>query len=211
MPGEGKTYMSVNYAMVLALTGKRVCLVGLDLRRPSLQGVFGHKHHKGVSDILSTGNMNLVDEYIMPLEQDKNLFLLPAGTIPPNPAELLMSKKFDALIDKLRSEFDYVIIDNPPINVVSDAAISNRVADISLYVIRAGHLNRRDLSFVESLYEEKKLKNMAIVITDIDYERIYYSVGYSGYGKGYGTYGSYGKYYKYGKNYYTKSKSQSQQ
>jgi capsular exopolysaccharide synthesis family protein len=211
MPGEGKTYMSVNYAMVLALTGKRVCLVGLDLRRPSLQGVFGHKHHKGVSDILSTGNMNLVDEYIMPLEQDKNLFLLPAGTIPPNPAELLMSKNFDALIDKLRSEFDYIIIDNPPVNVVSDAAISNRVADISLYVIRAGHLNRRDLTFVESLYEEKKLKNMAIVITDIDYERIYYSVGYSGYGKGYGTYGSYGKYYKYGKNYYTKPKSQSQQ
>jgi capsular exopolysaccharide synthesis family protein len=147
----------------------------------------------------------------MPLEQDKNLFLLPAGTIPPNPAELLMSKNFDALVDKLRSEFDYVIIDNPPVNVVSDAAISNRVVDISLYVIRAGHLNRRDLTFVESLYEEKKLKNMAIVITDIDYERIYYSVGYSGYGKGYGTYGSYGKYYKYGKNYYTKPKSQSQQ
>lgn len=199
LPGEGKTYISANMAMALALSGKKVCLVGLDLRRPTLQSAFGLKGKRGVSDYLVRQENNL-QSLIQPIADQENLYLLPAGTVPPNPAELLMSTRFDEMIVELRHHFDYVVLDHPPMHIVSDAAIANRVVDITLYVVRAGYLGRKELSVVQDLYKEQKLHNMGIVITDVDYERLYYSVGYTGYGKRYGYYGAYNH---YGKGYYT--------
>ena len=197
LPGEGKTYISGNMAMALALSGKKVCLVGLDLRRPTLQAAFGLQGKKGVSDYL-IGKEAVLANLILPTEAHENLSLLPAGTVPPNPAELLMSNRFDALVAELREQFDFVVIDHPPMGIVADTGIANRVADTTLYVVRAGVLNRRELDSIQELYQEQKLCNMGVVITDVDYERLYYSVGYSGYGKRYG----YSGYTQYGKGYY---------
>lgn len=190
LPAEGKTYVSANMAMTLSLSGKKVCIVGLDLRRPTLQVAFGLKGAKGVTDYLSDPTADL-NSLIQPIPESDNLFILPTGTIPPNPAELLMQTRFDQMFSLLRQEFDYIIIDNPPVNIVADTTISNRVADITLYVVRAGVLDRRSLPMIDIIYREKKLNNMGIVITDIDYSKLYYSVGYQGYGKYYGYYGEY--------------------
>ncbi|MEG1737746.1 MAG: polysaccharide biosynthesis tyrosine autokinase [Odoribacter sp.] len=199
LPGEGKTYISANMAMALALSGKKVCLVGLDLRRPTLQKAFNLKGKKGVSDFLVQAEHSL-ENLIQRLPEHENLYLLPAGTVPPNPAELLMNTRFDEMIAELRTRFDYIVLDHPPMHIVSDTAIANRVVDITLYVVRAGYLSRKELSVVQDLYKEQKLHNMGIVITDVDYERLYYSVGYTGYGKRYGYYGGYSA---YGKGYYS--------
>ncbi|MEG1616679.1 MAG: polysaccharide biosynthesis tyrosine autokinase [Bacteroidales bacterium] len=193
-PGEGKTYVSGNMAMALALSGKKVCLVGLDLRRPTMQAEFGLKGRSGVTEFLANRSQNL-SELIHQTSDNENLFILPAGTVPPNPAELLMSSRFDEMVKQLRDKFDYVILDNPPMDIVADTGIANRVTDLSLYVIRAGVLDRRQLVGIEQIYKEQKLTNMGIVITDVDYERLYYSVGYKGYGKRYGYSGSDNGYY----------------
>lgn len=194
VPGEGKTYVSVNFSTTMSLAGKKVCLIGLDLRRPTMQVSFGYKGKNGVSDYLAQKETDIL-KLVLPSNINDNLYILPAGTIPPNPAELLMSSRFDEMVNSLKEQFDYVVIDNPPMNVVADTGIANRVADMTFYVIRAGVLDRRELESIQDVYSENKLKNMGIVITDVDYEMLHYSVGYKGYGKAYGSYGSYGSHY----------------
>ncbi len=194
-PGEGKTYMSGNLSQTLALSNKRVLLIGLDLRRPTLQNYFKLKGQPGVSEFLS-GQRTDLSNLIHKVGTDVLFDFLPAGVVPPNPAELLISNRYDLLISELQDKYDYIIIDNPPYGIVADAGIANRVADITLYVIRANNLQRRELPSIQALYQSGKLNNMAVVLLDVDYERLYYSAGYSGSDKSYG-YGAYAekKYY----------------
>lgn len=191
----GKTFISSNLGMTLALTGKRVITVDLDIRKGSLTTrMHKHKNKQGVTSYLS-GNVTDVDELIMESGLHENFSIMSSGPIPPNPAELLLSPRLNELVAQLKERFDYVLLDNVPSNMVADALIVNRLADLTLYVIRAGQMERRQLPEIEQLYTEGKLKNMAIVLNGV-------KIG----DKGYGYYGSYG-YYGYGYGYGNSSKS----
>ena len=193
MAGEGKSYIALNLAMACAISGKKVCLVDIDLRKMASSRFFKMRGKKGVSEYLAEQENNL-EELIQPTAYE-NVSVLPGGVIPPNPAELLMSERFDKIIEFLRTKFDFVILDNPPLGIVADTGIANRVADVTLYVIRVGALDRRQLPAIQEVYRSNQLKNMALVLTDINYEMLNYSMGYTGYGKYYG-------YRYYGHTYY---------
>ena len=184
---EGKTNISMNIAATLSLTGKKVCMLDLDLRRRSLSTYFGKHKYAGVVEYIIGKESNLTSLIIPLTDNYDNLSILPAGTVPPNPAELLLRDDFDKLISELKSRFDYIVIDNPPVNIVADTKISNRCVDFTAYVVRAGVLNREELNIVEDIYQSKVLNNMGIILTDIDYEKLYYTIRYRGYGKGYGS------------------------
>lgn len=193
MAGEGKSYIAANLAMACAISGKKVCMVDIDLRKMATSRFFKLRGKKGISEYLA-GQEQGLDSLIQTTPYD-NVSVLPGGVIPPNPAELLMSDRFDQIIEQLRSRFDFVILDNPPLGIVADTGIANRVADLTLYVIRVGRLDRRQLPAIQEIYRTSQLHNMAVVLTDINYEALNYSMGYTGYGKYYG-------YRYYGHTYY---------
>ena len=206
--GEGKTFVSSNLATSLALLGKKVILIGLDIRKPRLAEMFGFADRKRGISIFLSGNANdkeLLFEQIMPSGVSDNLDVLPAGIIPPNPAELLSRVNLDKAIEYLKEKYDYVILDTAPVGLVTDTLIISRVADASVYVCRADYTPKTYLNLINQLYNEKKLHNMSIVINGIDMtKRKYgYYYGYGSYGKygryGYGKYGTYGQ-YGYGQN-----------
>lgn len=201
--GEGKTFISSNLAMSLALLGKKVILLGLDIRKPRLAEMFGFANRtKGITAFLA-GNPDdkeLLFDQIIPSGVNENLDILPAGIVPPNPAELLSKKNLDNAISFLKEKYDYVLLDTAPVGLVTDTLIIARVADASVYVCRADYTAKNDLNLVNSLYAENKLKNMSIVLNGVDMaKRKYgYYYGYGGNGKygryGYGKYGHYGHY-----------------
>lgn len=193
LAGEGKSYIAINLAMACAISGKKVCLVDIDLRKMSTSRFFKMRGKRGMSEYLSTGEGNIMD-YVLDSPYE-NVAILPGGVIPPNPAELLMSENYDAAIAELRKHYDIIILDNPPLDVVADTGIANRAADATVYVIRVGVLDRRQLATIQETYESGRLHNMALVITDVDYDALNYSIGYTGYGKYYG-------YRYYGHTYY---------
>lgn len=181
--GAGKTFISSNLAMTLALAGKKVVLVDLDIRKGSLSKRI-HVHQTGVTNFLS-GEVTQVKDIVTKSEHHENLSVVGKGPVPPNPAELLLSPRLNELVEQLKAMFDYVILDNVPSNMVADAMIVNRVADLTLYVIRAGKMDRRQLPEVERLYTEKKLNNMAIVLNGVsEFHHGYGYYGYYGYGYG---------------------------
>lgn len=181
--GAGKTFISSNLAMTLALAGKKVVLVDLDIRKGSLSKRI-HVHQTGVTNFLS-GEVTQVKDIVTKSEYHENLFVVGKGPVPPNPAELLLSPRLNELVEQLKAMFDYVILDNVPSNMVADAMIVNRVADLTLYVIRAGKMDRRQLPEVERLYTEKKLNNMAVVLNGVsEFHHGYGYYGYYGYGYG---------------------------
>lgn len=193
MAGEGKSFVSRNFAVMLAAAGKKVILVDTDIRKRTQSKLLGNKRSEGVSTYLS-GNSTDIDALIV-RGHIANVDFLPAGSIPPNPAELLMSERLEKLIDELKSRYDYVILDNVPALVVADAAIVNRVTDVTIYVIRDGVLDRRYLPELEILHQEGKFRNMCVVLNDVQDigGRYGYGYGYSrgygyGYGRGYGYY-----------------------
>lgn len=187
VPGSGKTFISANFALSLALAGKKVALVDLDIRRASLSNIFG-EHKAGVTDYLCDF-VSKLDEVILHSEQSENLDFIPAGHQAPNPSEILMSERLDKMVEELKEKYDYVIIDSVPVNVVADALIVNRVADLTLFVLRSGNLDRRLLPDIQALYDEHKLKNMALVLNGIADSHVYGSGYYYGYGtKGYHNY-----------------------
>lgn len=197
--GEGKTFVSSNLAMSLALLGKKVILLGLDVRKPRLADVFGlPDRKKGITAFLtgSPDDKELLFEQIMPSGVSANLDILPAGVVPPNPAELLSKKNLDNAIEFLKEKYDYVILDTAPVGLVADTLIIARVADATVYICRADYTPKNDLNLVNSLYNEGKLKNMSIVLNGVDMSKRKYGY-YYGYGGGYGRYGRYG-YGKYG-------------
>lgn len=201
--GEGKTFVSSNLAMSMALLGKKVLLIGLDVRKPRLAEMFNFSDHKKGITLFLSGDANdkdLLFEQIMSSGINKNLDILPAGIIPPNPAELLSRKNLDKAIEYLKDKYDYIILDTAPVGLVADTLIISRVADATVYICRADYTPKNDLKLVNSLYTEGKLRNMSIVLNGIDMNKRKYGYyyGYGKYGSGsYGRYG-YGKYGKYG-------------
>lgn len=178
--GAGKTFIARNLSMSLAYMKKRVVMVDLDIRKGTLSRHFGH-YHVGVTNYLSDNTVK-VDDII---QHQEGFDLIPAGILAPNPAELLMDNRLDELMDELRTRYDYIIADNVPVGLIADATIANRIADLTIFVVRAGKLDRRQLPDIEKLYQEKKLKNMALVLNGANPERHGYGYSY-GYGYGYG-------------------------
>lgn len=191
-PGEGKTFVSRNFAVTLGMTGKTVLLVDTDIRKRTQSRLSGSNKREGLTSYLS-GSTDDWRSLIVKECPDYNVDMLPAGITPPNPSELLMSGRLEQLVNELKEVYDYLVIDNVPAQVVADAGIVNRVADITLYVIREGIIDRRYLPELERLHQENKFNHLCIVINDSKFEEKRY-----GYGYGYGHYG-YGRYgYGYG-------------
>jgi capsular exopolysaccharide synthesis family protein len=187
IPGEGKTYLSVNLAGTIALSGKKVLLIGMDIRNPKLTEYLDLPNPKGLTHYLSSKNVAISD-YIYKSTKFQDLSILPAGNIPPNPTELLMGKKVGELFEQLKKEYDFIIVDTAPVSMVSDTLILAKYADTTVYVVRANFLDKRMLYIPKLLYNEKKLNNMAVVLnsTQVAKGYGYGAYGYGGYGYGYG-------------------------
>ena len=181
--GAGKTYISSNLAVSLVLTQKKVVLVDLDIRK---SGFARHGSHgqKGVTNYLSDKDLS-VDEVIVKDSWVKGLDLIYSGPIPPNPAELLLSDRLDQLVAELRKRYDYVIVDNVPAGIVADASIVNRIADLTICIVRAGAMDRRQLPELERMYTNGMFTNMAVILNYVNLHRGSYGYSY-GYGYGYG-------------------------
>ena len=185
VPGEGKSYVSVNLALSLAYLGKKTCLVDLDLRKRSTSKVIDRHNRMGIIHYL-LGSETDIDRIITRSESSENLHYIVCEKTPPNATQLLLSEKFDALAAYLREHYDYVIFDSTPAQIVADAAIINRTADLTLYVMRIGVLRKTSFPFIQELNDKKRFNNMAIVLTDTPLiKKRYGGYGY-GYGYGYG-------------------------
>ena len=201
-PGSGKTFISYNLAKCMSLKGKKVCAIDLDLRRRSLSDYVG-KPDQGVSDYIN-GAVSNWRNVLISGEGSDTFFILPAGTLPPNPAEIISYDRFTELINEIRKEFDYVFFDCPPVEIVADTSILAKHADISLFVIRVGLMELDFLPIIEEYYDDQRFNNMGIILNGTltansryGYRRYGYRYGY-GYGYGYGGYGYYGSGYSEG-------------
>jgi capsular exopolysaccharide synthesis family protein len=193
--GEGKTFMSINLGLSLAFLNKRVLVIGLDVRKPKLAEYLGMDNKTGITLYLS-GHMSK-DKLIRPSGVHKNLDVLPAGPIPPNPNELLARQELDDLIAHYRETYDYIILDSAPVGAVSDSYQLNRFADVCLYVVRAEYTHKQNIIDAEDNHTLNKLTNMYFVLNASDVQKSGYRYGYRyGYGKKYGYGGGYG--YGYG-------------
>ena len=191
--GEGKSFISSNLAISLSLLGKRVVIVGLDIRKPGLNKIFNiPRKEQGITQYLSNPEKNLMD-FVQPSDVSKNLYILPGGTVPPNPTELLARDGLDKAIETLKKNFDYVILDTAPAGMVTDTLLVGRVADLSVYVCRADYSRKAEFTLINELAADNKLPNICTVINGLDLQKKKYGY-YYGYGK-------YGKYYGYGKRY----------
>jgi capsular exopolysaccharide synthesis family protein len=188
--GSGKTFVASNLAVSIAMTGKKVILVDMDIRKGTLgKGVNIRKYIEGQDLGLTSYLSKLVSNVESLIIQDDGypkIDIIRSGPKPPNPAELLLSPRLDEFINILRALYDYIVIDNVPAGMVADTMIANRVTDLTLYIIRVGKMDRRLLPDIERLYHEEKLKNMAVILNGVG-SGIGYGYGYSyGYGYGYG-------------------------
>ena len=191
--GEGKSFVSANLAISLSLLGKKVVIVGLDIRKPGLNKVFNiPKKEHGITQFLTNPAMNLMD-MVQPSDINKNLYILPGGTVPPNPTELLARDGLEKAVETLKKNFDYVILDTAPVGMVTDTLLIGRVADLSVYVCRADYTRKAEFTLINELAENNKLPNLCIAINGLNLQKKKYGY-YYGYGK-------YGKYYGYGKRY----------
>ena len=219
--GEGKTFNCANLAVSFALLGKKVVLVGLDIRKPRLAELFEIEDHKhGITPLLAQEHPSEDDvkAQILPSGVNGNLDLLLAGPVPPNPSELISRQSLETVVDILKANYDYVLIDTAPVGLVTDTLQVGRVVDATIYMCRADYTPKTSFDLVNTLSKEKKLPNMAIVINGIDMSKkkygYYYGYGkygkysrYTSYGKygnygGYGGYGGYGSYGNYSKSHY---------
>ncbi len=211
--GEGKTFTAANLAVSFALLDKKVVLVGLDIRKPRLAELFEiNDHHHGITPLLTRGEVTKEDVRSQILESgiNKNLDLLMAGPIPPNPTELISRPALEATLNILKEEYDYVLIDTAPVGLVTDTLQIGRIADVTVYMCRADYTPKACFQLINQLNTDKKLPQMCIVINGIDMSKkkygYYYGYGkygrYSRYGnygnKSYGSYGTYGGYGTYG-------------
>lgn len=212
--GEGKTFNAANLSVSFALLGKKVVLIGLDIRKPALGRLFGiPDREKGITPLLTKDvvTMEDINKQICPSEVNKNLDLILAGSTPPNPTELLARPNLGEIINLLKEKYDYVILDTAPIGLVTDTLQISKLADVSLIICRADYTPKTSFGLINSLAAEKKLPNMCIVINGIDMSKKKngYYYGYGKYGKyghygHYGNYGSYGSYGDYANSHYGK-------
>ena len=187
-PGSGKSFISMNLAVALAIKGRKVLVIDCDLRHASLSTYVGSPH-KGISNYLS-GQTDDYESLVCEVPDHPSLFVLPVGVIPPNPTELVADERFRQLVEKLKVEYDYVFLDCPPIEIVADTQIIDQCADRTMFIIRAGLCERSMLSELNSLYEENKYNNLALILNGTEVSKS----GYFGnkYGYHYGHYGHYG-------------------
>lgn len=181
---EGKSFVGLNLAASLAISGKRTLLVGMDLRAPKILKYLNLEDKKGLTDLIMSGSMQPAD-YIFRSKELEGLDILPSGSIPPNPAELLMNPGIKELFGLLKQQYDYIVVDTAPVGMVTDTLLLNPYADAFVYVVRANYLDKRLLSIAETAFKEKRLSNMAILINGSDHSKGYgYGYGYGGYGYG---------------------------
>ena len=195
--GEGKTFTAANLAVSFALLGKKVILIGLDIRKPRLAELFRiNNYTSGITNLLVMDNPQWgdIEKQIVPSEINDKLDLLMAGPIPPNPAELVSRPALEQVITQIKQHYDYVLIDTAPVGLVTDTLQIGKLADISIYMCRADYTPKASFNMINSLAEENKLANMCIAINGIDLSEKKY-----GYYYGYGKYGKYGRYGHYGK------------
>ncbi|MGN6568565.1 MAG: GumC family protein [Flavipsychrobacter sp.] len=197
MSGEGKSFVSLNVASTLALSGKRVVLMELDLRKPKISKYLNLDNATGFSNY-AIGHADY-DKIIVPSGVQDNFFIIPSGPIPPNPSELIILPKIAELFAQLRKDFDYVVVDTAPIGFVTDAQLLARYADAVLYLVRQGYTYKQQIQLADELYRTRKMPKMSLIVNDVKVSRGYgYGYGYYSYGYGYG-YGNYGGYFE-GKN-----------
>ena len=190
MSGEGKTFVSINMATVFALSGKKTILVGFDLRKPKIFQDFGLNNDVGVVNYLISEE---TESTVIQKTTIENLDLITSGPIPPNPSELILSSATDELITSLKEQYEYIIIDTPPIGLVSDSIELLKFVDATIYVVRQNYSQKGMLKLINEKYEKKEVTNISIVLNDFNVKSKY---GYEyGYGYGYSGYGKYSKGY----------------
>jgi capsular exopolysaccharide synthesis family protein len=198
--GEGKTFVSVNLATIISMMNKKVLIIGLDMRKPRAHAILKSVNGHGMSQYLS-GNASFDD--IIVTTEIENLWFAPSGPVPPNPAELIGSPKMAEFIARARNEFDTVIIDTPPVGIVTDALLLNQLSNVTLFVVRQRYTTRGSVSMLDEIYRKGEMSNVALVVNDIS------MAGYYGYGLRYGYSLGYGNRYYDPGSYYSKRGSRS--
>ncbi|MDE6285715.1 MAG: polysaccharide biosynthesis tyrosine autokinase, partial [Muribaculaceae bacterium] len=178
-PGDGKSFIAVNLAATLSLLGKRVLLVGMDIRKPRLAEYLNIDHPAGLTNYLANPSMNL-DRIIIREPNMEGLDVILSGPVPPNPGEMLVSQRIDELFDTLRTMYDYIVVDTAPVGRVSDTYALDRIADASIFVCRVGHTLIPEISLADEIREQHRLKRLSVVVNGTPARRAY------GYGYGYG-------------------------
>jgi capsular exopolysaccharide synthesis family protein len=209
LPGEGKSFIATNIALSMALSGKKTLLIESDMRKPGVAKYFKVSSRLGLSMHL-VGKLNL--EEILFATEFENLTIIPAGPIPPNPVELILNGKYEQMLKELGKMYDQIIIDCPPIGLVTDARVIGKWVDATVLIVRQQHTPRESVGMIlESLNQQKVLRNVGLVfnglkggISGYGYGYSYANYGYGGYGYGYG-YGG----YSYGYGYYGNTKKKS--
>ena len=170
--GEGKSFISINLAVALSLSNKKVLLLGMDLRAPKVTEYLGVSERRGITNYITNDKL-LLDDLKFNLPEIKGLDVLASGVMPPNPSELLLTERVKELFEKVKKEYDYIIVDTAPVNLVTDTLLISKYADMFLYVARANYLDKAMLMVPQTLYKEKKLPNMAIVLNDTNINKGY--------------------------------------
>ena len=176
LPKEGKTFIAINLAATIGISGKKVLLIGMDIRNPKLDE-YVKLPTKGLTNFLSSKDVD-INDFIVKQKGYENFYILPAGVIPPNPAELLMGSKVEQMFEQLKTQYDYIIVDTAPVTLVTDTLLISKNADAFIYVVRANYLEKNLLKLPQTLYVEQKLPNMSVLLNDTDTT--------NGYGYGYG-------------------------
>jgi capsular exopolysaccharide synthesis family protein len=205
LPGEGKSFCATNIALSFALAGKKTVVIESDMRKPNVARYLNVSRRTGLSGYLSGSSTK--DEILFAVKDTENLWVIPAGAIPPNPVELILNGLYAQLLDELSKDFDYIIIDCPPLGLVTDAQEIAKFVDSTVFVVRQGYTPREAIVHILNRYfEEGRIQNMNVLLNGIRGGISGYGYGYNyGYGNGYGYgYGyGYGTYnYSYGYGYY---------
>ncbi|WP_231427199.1 tyrosine-protein kinase [Pedobacter sp. Leaf250] len=182
MSGEGKSFTAINLANILALSGKKVLLMELDLRKPGLSLKLGMNNGIGFTNYIINPDL-LTSDIVRPLSINSNMFIVSSGPLPPNPAETLMSPHTLQLITQLKKEFDYIIIDAPPIGIITDAQLLAKYANATIYLVRQNVTNKDQIGILNDLYHSNKMQNLGIVVNDIVSKSYGYGYGYGNYGE----------------------------
>jgi len=187
--GEGKTFTSINLAAVFALSGKKTLIVGADMRKPRLFDDFALGNDRGLSNYLAS--MSDFEDIVQHTTYD-NLDLISGGSVPPNPSELLLTKRMDIFLEEAKSRYDFIFIDSPPLALVTDAFVLSSMVDLTLFIVRQNYTPKSLLKTIDDYFQANKITRISVVLNDIYKSGPGYGYGYSyGYGYGYG-YGAYG-------------------
>ena len=199
IPQEGKSFIAANLAVSLAFLGKKTLIIGMDIRKPGLNKTFGFSTRSyGITNYLRNPDEVNLSDMIMNSEISPNLHILPSGSVPPNPTELVSRPIFDETIEILKNQYDYIILDTAPIGLVADTSIIAHVADLGVLVCRADYTPKAAYKNVNYLEQNQVFSKLATVINDIDFNQRKNKYSYT-YGRKYG-YG-YGRKYGYGYGY----------